>query len=1186
MANFKFQAPDGQLIEIQAPEGASEKDAQLAAAMQWTPLQKQTGFTGARNASWEELKGNLELFKGRIGLEDPEVATANAERARMRAAAIHTPTTKTWGEAPLEKFKELAGSSSPYVEAAGLGALAAAAPEAIAARSIVPLFSSAAPMISRGLASSAVTLPIYAGSAMARDMEANGKKLQDTSLVGAVAIGGLESALDRVGFGMIPGVRKIFGQAGKELTKEGAEAIAKQSLRSTMLSYGKEMGKAATAEGLTEVAQEALERLYAGLDMTDEKARDDYWQNFLGGAVLGGALSLPGHMAERHGKIKEGQAELKEEAKVQGVQDDAKIAATLKDAIDGKLASEAPEQVAPTSTETPLLTANPDVGIGAIKAPAAPQAPEDQLALPAPEAAQAPVNPAVEATPTDDQHIAEIGREAVQLYEQEKQPKIGGEINPAHPMGNELLNTQRNLERLHQENMPLLANEVQPKTVEQAAAEQAATQQALNPEAPQFKQPQVNPEFVRRAGEVASTLIPQLRRFGLENVGLKLVDSLNNGTADGSYARKLITVALDTDNHLGTLRHETIHALKHLNAFSPQEWQVLNNKAKSEWIPQFIGPERFELYKQQYLQDNNGDINGFDEYINEEAIADAFKHYNGKMPAGIIGNIMYRLKQFFNSLGNAFRGHGFNTSDSIFSGIENTKYSPREAVEAGMERQSKREAASPAPEDVPQHIWDLHEKVRLADDEATGRVAPAGVGGRGKAPGALKRNQTMAFRRLNDAIEKHVGSKEWHHVEPLMRKMSEESNRREQARENGELEKAEAYAKENGIMPYTSEKVEVPIQKYSIKAPSKQAEGNDPSTGLPLNKNGSVTLYYPTTLDEARRIGREKSIYPSDNNQSRIYLTNESSGWKTIGEMGNMAQKTDGSVARVEIDPSLLQLDKEYPDGRKDFFVPIKEGAYFNKKMRLWAAYAERNKAIPLATKYKELGDNFTKGIEAYEKLNPFQKRERLKEIRKILKDEHNVGTLLTENGKLEKTKTGDYGLTYDDQSVASLGLGLASAQKLNDKASTCPVSAMCEGLCLGDTSGNNMMYGGMATGEIAEKLATGKTSFRAGARLSQYLKTEAMIVHPEEFITLLHHEITNFEKWARKNDYKPAIRLNVTSDIPPKYYKSLIEAHPDTMFYDYTKLDSNSVAPNHHLTYSSTGASQVVDGEEIESPL
>jgi hypothetical protein len=690
-----------------------------------------------------------------------------------------------------------------------------------------------------------------------------------------------------------------------------------------------------------------------------------------------------------------------------------------------------------------------------------------------------------------------------------------------------------------------------------------------------FYSDKVNEDFEK----LQKTLLPALKRFGLDSVALRIVDSIADGKADGSYVKELIKIAYNAENPMGTLRHESIHALKELGAFTDAEWKVLSNKAKSDWIDKYIKkPNLYKSYQDAYKAEN-GNLNGFDEYTIEEAIAEAFSDFaNTKPPAGLIGNIFYRLNKMFEALGNTFKRLGYTTANEIFAKVERGEAKPTRKAVSESEKFAKKEGD--APEGIPQSLWDLQKKMRDAESSA-----------RNWNYGASKRNLTMASRRLLQAAEKEYGSFEA--AQPVLIRMNEESSKREEEYQlsgekatPAEVKQADKYYEENGIYPYLSEgQLSVPVgEKFSIKAPSKEAGENDPATGLPLNKNGSVTLYYPTTQENVRRINNEKTLFADDKTESRIYLTNESSGWKTIGGMGNMPQETDGSVARVEIDPSMLQLDQEYEDGRKDFFVPIREGEYYNKKLRLWAMYAERSKPIPLATKYSELGKNFDKGIADYELLDAKEKKARLKEIRKLLKQEHNVGTLLSENGKLEKTKTGDYGLTYDDQSVASLGLGLASAQKLNDKVTTCPVSAICEGLCLGDTSGNNMMYGGMATGEIAQKLQTGKTSFRSGARLSQYLKTEAMIVHPQEFITLLHQEISNFEKWAKKNDYKPAIRLNVTSDIPPKYYKSLIDAHPDVMFYDYTKLDSKSVAPNHHLTYSSTGASQIVNGEEVKN--
>jgi hypothetical protein len=177
------------------------------------------------------------------------------------------------------------------------------------------------------------------------------------------------------------------------------------------------------------------------------------------------------------------------------------------------------------------------------------------------------------------------------------------------------------------------------------------------------------------------------------------------------------------------------------------------------------------------------------------------------------------------------------------------------------------------------------------------------------------------------------------------------------------------------------------------------------------------------------------------------------------------------------------------------------------------------------------------------------------------------------------------------------MGLGLASAQQISEKVSTCPRSGICEGLCLGETSGGNFMFGGAASEDVGD---IKKSSFRAAARMMQYLKTEALVVHPEEFAMVLQAEIDSLAKWCAsetenkrdpetkqskkiaKEIYQPAVRLNVTSDFKPTMFRAIIEANPDTMFYDYTKLGSESIAPNHHLTYSSTGFGQIVKGEKV----
>ena len=96
------------------------------------------------------------------------------------------------------------------------------------------------------------------------------------------------------------------------------------------------------------------------------------------------------------------------------------------------------------------------------------------------------------------------------------------------------------------------------------------------------------PEVRQQIEALRQTLVPTLNKLGLEKVALRILHSIENGSADGEYVRGLITIALDSKNPLGTLRHESIHALKELGAFTDKEWSVLTEKAKGEWLNQFI----------------------------------------------------------------------------------------------------------------------------------------------------------------------------------------------------------------------------------------------------------------------------------------------------------------------------------------------------------------------------------------------------------------------------------------------------------------------------------------------------------------------------------------------------------------------------------------------------------------------
>ena len=180
---------------------------------------------------------------------------------------------------------------------------------------------------------------------------------------------------------------------------------------------------------------------------------------------------------------------------------------------------------------------------------------------------------------------------------------------------------------------------------------------------------------------------------------------------------------------------------------------------------------------------------------------------------------------------------------------------------------------------------------------------------------------------------------------------------------------------------------------------------------------------------------------------------------------------------------------------------------------------------------------------------------------------------LLGKNAKLLKTELGKDEEPIelpDGRGVETTGLALAPAYE-EAGFNTCPNSASCKKECLGKTSGNYFKLGGGS--DLSEF---------EGPRLNSLVKTQAFLHDPHAFAVRLHDEIQAAKDMAGANGNHLGVRLNVLSDINPRVHKAIIHAHPDVTFYDYTKNNTDPIAPNHHYTYSSTGASQ--EGVENEN--
>ena len=228
----------------------------------------QMGFIPALKAGKENIIGDIYAGLAGLGMEGAE---AKARAQKEKAAAIYQQPE--FAEHPWEYLKGLAGQSIPYMAAPFVAGAAA-----------TPLGELAA-MGAAGAASAAQ----FTGSNLARQLEEGKTGAQlETGKAAAAAIP--QAALDIVGFRFIPGIRTFFNKAGIPITEEAAQSIAGR--------YILPAAKTAGVEGATEAGQQVFERLQAGLSITDPEARKEYFDNFLGGAVLGGALAVPGTMLE------------------------------------------------------------------------------------------------------------------------------------------------------------------------------------------------------------------------------------------------------------------------------------------------------------------------------------------------------------------------------------------------------------------------------------------------------------------------------------------------------------------------------------------------------------------------------------------------------------------------------------------------------------------------------------------------------------------------------------------------------------------------------------------------------------------------------------------------------------------------------------------------------------------------
>jgi endonuclease YncB( thermonuclease family)/ATP:corrinoid adenosyltransferase len=233
--------------------------------------------------------------------------------------------------------------------------------------------------------------------------------------------------------------------------------------------------------------------------------------------------------------------------------------------------------------------------------------------------------------------------------------------------------------------------------------------------------------------DALSRMFPRLRaeldRMNLKRVNLGL-DAPGAGRQGVMVSKGLgqidilIGASLDPEK---TLYHETIHALKAMNVFTPKEWATLKAAALNGWIDKHDIQKRYpDLIPSEQI---------------EEAIAEEFSEAakSRVAPKGVMVSAFNKIARFMKAVRNAIKGNGMNSVEDIFDKVLAGEIGARNAGNTGA-LVALREQAQPLPRlpsastggqvktTLPVHIPDRRIWDELTNSNASffGRIGGAG----------------------------------------------------------------------------------------------------------------------------------------------------------------------------------------------------------------------------------------------------------------------------------------------------------------------------------------------------------------------------------------------------------------------------------------------------------------------------
>ncbi len=157
-------------------------------------------------------------------------------------------------------------------------------------------------------------------------------------------------------------------------------------------------------------------------------------------------------------------------------------------------------------------------------------------------------------------------------------------------------------------------------------------------------------------------------------------------------------------------------------------------------------------------------------------------------------------------------------------------------------------------------------------------------------------------------------------------------------------------------------------------------------------------------------------------------------------------------------------------------------------------------------------------------------------------------------NGNLLSAGTNDKLVKDNGEEYVVAGLSLAPADTV-DGVNVCAMAecAGCKPICL---------------------YTAGRGAF-SNVKKARIRKTEFYRDDKQGFMSTVEGDINAFKRKCEQLGVKPAIRLNVLSDIN---YMKVVKKFPTVQFYDYTKNVKwafKDVPPNYHLTFSYSGTDE-----------